>query len=457
MLENITRRQFLEFFGRLIAVAVLPISIGGCSSTSKPPFYEEYPFKETIRNPLQTTDSRIKGACEAYAQIDEIKGAIYDREINWPIIFGTIKNIEEDSQKRPDEDSLMNLDELIMCIKVVQQGYDPGVSIEPPGSLQMGSIPSNQIVRYIPESIKGTQLGKKVFEADRALKGLGFGSDPITGRRVRSRVNNYKTLAELARQDRNLRVGYFGRIWFKPKEVLLKKGEDIILFEKVTIKVESESQYSAPVNFASNLEKNYEKLSKEFPIYRDLLRIGKEVAIGRWLVDENHGLGLEDYKMQSVYSPSKTDTISGVVRETYYANYIKQEVLIGGVIYNVRNHYDYSPSSEDIKLILNTETDQGLPDIKNLVLGARAKETDTNWRCQIGGKEYMVIALPFERKELHFRTLTPSLLPNDTPPWLPNNPPLQSDYLREMYKKMYDKEVKQLRDLFKELNPPSKN
>ena len=376
------------------------------ASTSKIPFYEEYheinpklygidtskiPFSGE-HHPFQKItqaeeDSTIKQVREAYAQIDEIKGAIYDKETNWPIIFGSIKEKEEkeNSQKKLDNQSLMNLDELIMCMKVIQSGEDPGVSIEPPGMTSPlmalpASIPDYQTVRYIPESIKGTQLGKKVFEADRALKGLGFGEDPITHREVSSRIAGYKTLPERARQLAETKEGYFGRIWFKPKEVSLKRGEDIVEFDKITIKVESESPYPTPSQFASHFEKHYAEFSLALPIYRELRRIGKEVAIARWLKERYPRLDLESYRMQPVYTPSKTDTLKGVIRREIEGPYLKVSALIGGVIYDVRNQYEDSFDLENIK---------------NLILNARANKTDIVWNFEIDNKKYIAVALPF--------------------------------------------------------------
>ncbi|MEW6619630.1 MAG: hypothetical protein AB1422_09920 [bacterium] len=83
------------------------------------------------------------------------------------------------------------------------------------------------------------------------------------------------------------------------------------MFDKIVMGVESESKYQAPEEFASFFENNYEEFAKEVPIYKELIRIAKFVAIARWLKDRGYlqNLALADYPIKPIDTPSKTPSI----------------------------------------------------------------------------------------------------------------------------------------------------
>lgn len=352
-------------------------------------FISEYPTHPKTEEANQRLPQlRIQEASKAFAELTDVDGAIWDSDIGWPIIFTEIT--KRDTSLPP-----IDVDDLIMAMKIVNDGQDPGVSIEPPGmgspvpSIMM-SVPDHQNVRYIPDQINGTHLGMRLFEADRMLKALGFGEDPITHQTVRCAVAGFRTLPQLASKSEDLTTGYFGRIWFKPKEVVLIEAGNTILFDRIIMGVESESPYPAPTEFAHHFERNYNQFANEKPIYKELIRIAKFVAIARWLNDRGHlySLALSDYQVQSVNTPSTTSTIQGLVKETYSEMWIQQYVLIGGVILDTRNTY---------KSGANTY-------IKNIPLGSFAKEvvkskpykTTIDWNFQIGGAQYKAVAIPLK-------------------------------------------------------------
>lgn len=337
--------------------------------------YSFHPEAKEVEHELNK--SRFEKARKAYAKLDDINGATYDKETGWPILFAEI--IDKKSNL-----PLMNLDNLVTAIEIVENYDNPGVSIEPPGmgmgNIVYNSIPIHQNVKYIPERIKNTYLGMRLFEADKMLKDLGFGEESVN-------IQGFETLPELARESKNLGVGYFGRIWFKPKEVSLKIDGNTVLFDQIIMGVKSESPYPAPSKFASHLEENYHKFASEKPIYEELLRITKEVAIARWLVENRYVDNLSDYEVQSVPTPKETNTLKGVVRETRTGMYIQQEVLIGGVILDVRNSYE---SSESVYI-----GNVSLGNLKNSILDARPEKTAITWDFSITNKMYRAVALPF--------------------------------------------------------------
>lgn len=326
---------------------------------------------------------RIQEARKAFAELTDIDGAIWDDESGWPIIFAEIT--KKDTSLPPIE-----LDDLIMAMKVVNEGEDPGVSIEPPGMSSLSpstmmSIPEHQNVRYIPDRIKGTHLGVRLFEADRMLKALGFGEDPTTYETVSCSVPGFKTLPQLARQSEGLTTGYFGRIWFRPKEVALVEDGNTIVFDKIVMGVESESPYLAPTEFARHFEKNYHQFANEKPIYKELIRIAKFVAVARWLNDRGrlYNLALSDYQIKSINTPSKTSTIQGLVKEERSGMWIKRYVLIGGVILNTRNTYTSGVSLQNFAV-------EGVK--------ARPYKTAISWNFQIGDAKYKAVAIPLGGK-----------------------------------------------------------
>jgi hypothetical protein len=373
----------------------------------------EYPTHSKIQEVNQLSPQlQIQEAYKAFAKLTNIDGAIWDSDLGRPILFAEVT--EEDTSLPP-----IDLDDLMMAMKIINIGEDPGVSIEPPamGSPSpsvIKSVPEHQSVRYIPDQINGTHLGLRLFEADRMLKALGFGKDPITLETVRCLVPGYKTLPQLAGKSEELTTGYFGRIWFKPKEVVLIEDGNTILFCKILMGVESESPYPAPTEFANHFEKNYNQFANEKPIYKELIRIAKFVAIARWLNDRGHlsSLGLSDYKIKTINTPSKTLTIQGLVKETYSGMWIQQYVLIGGVILNTRNTYleHGHGHGEDTNSNINKHDHAHTSDttdtcINNIPLVSFAKEvvksrpykTAIYWNFQIDSSKYKAVVIPLKK------------------------------------------------------------
>lgn len=327
---------------------------------------------------------RIQEARKELSQLTDIDGVIWDNEIGWPIVFADINKM--DTTLPP-----IDLDDLIGTMIIVFQGLDPGVSIEPPGMDSKFSaimeMPEHQSVRYIPDQIKGTHLGLRLFEADRMLKALGFGKDPLTRQRVTCSVPGFKTLPQLARQSQNLEEGYFGRIWFKPRQVLLIEDGNTILFDRIVMGVLSESKYSAPTEFARHFERNYDQFSRDKLIYKELLRVAKFVAMARWLKDKGRtNLNLSDYRLQAVDTPKKTLTVLGTVKETYEGMWIKQYVLVGGVILDTRNSY----AGGGNRYIKNVP----LNHVAKEILKTRPYKKSVAWGFQIGNAFYKAVAIP---------------------------------------------------------------
>ncbi|MEW6007969.1 MAG: hypothetical protein AB1595_07505 [bacterium] len=113
------------------------------------------------------------------------------------------------------------------------------------------------------------------------------------------------------------------------------------MFDKIVMGVESESKYQAPEEFASFFEENYMEFAKEKPIYKELIRIAKFVAMARWLKDRGYlqNLALADYPIKPIDTPPKTPSIKEMVREIHSGTWTQQYFLIGGVILDTKNTY----------------------------------------------------------------------------------------------------------------------
>lgn len=357
--------------------------------------YPQHPKAEEAKQQLsQLRQQQIQEVRKAFAELRNIDGAILDEETGSLVLFN--ENKEEDNPLSP-----VDLDDLIMAMRVVGRFEDPGVSIEPPSTSTLSylqnliggsKVPEYQTVRYIPEDIKGTHLGLQLFEADRMLKALSFGEDPITHQSVSSSVSGFQKLTYLARKEQGTATGYYGRIWFKPKEVVVKEAGNAIEIDRVVMGVESESKYPTPSEFAQFFEEHYQEIAKEKPIYKELIRIAKYVAVARWLNDNGYldNLDLSDYQVKTVNTPSQTSTIEGLVKEQRKGDYIEQRYLIGGVILDTRNTYN---RGENIY-------------IKNMPLSSFAKEIvkskpnkkATGWNFQVNNSKYKAITIPLKRR-----------------------------------------------------------
>lgn len=329
---------------------------------------------------------RIDEAKKAFATLPDIELIIWDEANSWPI-FAAAES-DRDSSLPP-----MDLDDLVVAFKVIQSGDNPGVSIEPPGMDAGGPGPAMcfeeppyQQVRYIPGWTKGTHFGQRLFEADKMLKALGFGKDPSTHKRVGCSVPGFQTLPRRASRIRNMEAGYFGRIWFKPKEVILQESGNAVKFAKVSMGVESESPYSAPTAFAKHFEKNYNAMAQDKPIYRELLRMAKITGAARWLNDRGHQLNVDNYKCRHVNCPSKTSTIKGLVSESQSGIMVSQLYLMGGVSFETENSYS---SGGNIHF-----DGVSIDDVSSRILKARPYKMSVSWEFDLGDKKYRAVAIP---------------------------------------------------------------
>lgn len=295
--------------------------------------------------------------------VNDIAGATYDPNTGQIILYG------KKNASLPE----MNIDDLIVAVKSVYGGQDPGVSIDPP------VVDGQFSVRYEGDT-EETNFGYVMFEADRVLKTLSMGKDNITEQPVTSNVPGYKNMIQRALESVEFVEGKHSiRMWFTPKEMKVGKSEEeegAMVFQEVSMQVLTESKFKNNVlgdpeaeAFAAHFTKHYDEFAEEFPIFKELLQLGKVVSLVKWIHDNNVPLDLsllENHDVSLVdtpeHTPETTASSSRVVDKRE-----RTTTFTGGVTYHSPNEYTQ---------------DQVTGEISQATINQRPDETDLKWTFQ---------------------------------------------------------------------------
>lgn len=167
-------------------------------------------------------------------------------------------------------------------------------------------------VSFYSEKLWNTHLAYLLFEGDRMLKTLAHGYDIFLSEPVRSQVPGFLTIVEMAAQeppapDRD--TGQYGRIWIELTTVKINTTEqrNVAMFSEVELEIRAESKHEPPTQFAAHLRDNFNAFELEFPIFAEVERAARVVAIARWLVETYPEVArklVEDsYERASVFVP----------------------------------------------------------------------------------------------------------------------------------------------------------
>ncbi|MFA5865985.1 MAG: hypothetical protein WC975_15030 [Phycisphaerae bacterium] len=314
--------------------------------------------REMILNKMPL-DNKWEEINRYMAQFEDIEGARYDEENNRLIIWGPKTETGKSSGIPP-----LLLDDFAVALTVLQNGQNPGVSI---GTIS-GHVPTQEDiervmqtrklpVEYIPESTFGTHLGSVLFEVDRCLKGLSHGEDNLNQQPVRSSVSGYLPVSRRLQRDNSWETGKprpLGLWWFIPDESGLAFEGYTIKFVKYRMRVEYKALTNDPAvaAFGDHLNEHFDEFAREFPPFRELVRLHKLVQVARWY--QESGFPTEDfqksYRRLHIKTPETTrmiqtlansETTPGPYPGSYY---IRQSFLIGGVNLSPRNYYIPAPS-----------------------------------------------------------------------------------------------------------------
>jgi RHS repeat-associated protein len=262
-------------------------------------------------------------------QLQDVTGATYDQSTGQLVILG------KQNVSLPQ----MNLDDLAVAVHSEYGGADPGVSIEPP-------ITNGQMnVRFTGQT-PSTSFGEIMFEADRTLKILTLGEDNVTRQPVNPPVPGYQNILQ-----RRQALGCNGmpstvRMWFQPQQVSLVLSGDgkSMVFDTVSMELLYESKVGdqvvsdpAAAAFAAHFTQHYDDFAQVYPIFVQLKRLAKAVAVIKWIKDNHLPIDLsfiDNHPIAFFSTPTGTPaiTVSGLAAGC-------QISITGGVTYEPPNQY----------------------------------------------------------------------------------------------------------------------
>lgn len=224
-------------------------------------------------------------------RLDEIYGAIFDETTQQIILVG----------RTPIHLPELKLDDLAVAMQSIyglrgNPSQDPGVSIDPEINGQMP-------VRFFGET-RNTAFGKALFDADYTLKMLTIGEYPCY-------VSGFNSLSDrvLRSTDKLPPLSCNSRIWIIPKRIALEKSSDgsAMVFQETKMECLNEMTCNNPslanqamAEFACHFTENYDAISKEYPIFSEMKRLGQITGVVKWLKD--HQIPF-DYSFFQGYNP----------------------------------------------------------------------------------------------------------------------------------------------------------
>jgi hypothetical protein len=360
-----------------------------------------------INDPIKMAKYR-----DAFSQLKDIDGVIWDENKKSLIFIAEEKNSSNKLQPA-------NLDDFIFIMKIIERGDDPGISIEPPGKsifVTIGNFVSNpvkqyvlvpassilpitldtgyhkpgfHVVKYYPKEAYNTHLGNLMFEADYTLKALSSGVDPISSQPVRVNIPEFKSEVQLETEnsDKNsFTPGFYGRIWFTPKESVVTESDNAMIITSIKMGVLSESEYEAPKKFSKFFEDHYMEIANEKPIYQELIRLQKYVAISRWLKERGYSdkMELTNSQINTMDTPYKVPAVRSNVGTQMRGKKEYTRFIEGGIIMDTLNKYE---SGKNVFL-------HSLPfvDLEKKVIQSRPENANI-WTFNVDNVTYIAIAI----------------------------------------------------------------
>lgn len=221
----------------------------------------------------------LDGVARALFEMDDLVGATYDPKRKELILVGAL------SKKIP-----FDPDYWFVALRAAEAGEAPCVSIDP------GPKPEELNVRYCGP-VKDTKLGRVMFEADRLLKNLIFGTDNVTGREVPDIPTDLPS--PLALGDSEMLAlpkdggGVASRFWIQNGEMMLDVTGDgrSVMFAMAEMRVNTEvmTPDAPPVfakrnaKFADYMTSHYDELASRWDVLEELRQAAKAVAVATWL------------------------------------------------------------------------------------------------------------------------------------------------------------------------------
>jgi len=319
-------------------------------------------------------------AAEVLVDINTITGAAFDPVTGQLILIG-----QQDLSLPP-----MSMDDLVVAIRSVYSGEDPGVTMVP---LDPSGGDITQRVEYFGLT-ENTHFGWVMFEADRYLKSMAAGQDTLTGDPLTPDVPGFKSELQLSFEQQTDVPWH--RNWFVPGEIVLAQAADgqTMLFERATIQLESRFIQFQPDGSMTDIEGNslvtdqftafvtehYEEFAAEKPELAELEQLARIVGVVKWLRDNHIPVDLswvDDYEVAYVETPLTTP---GVVAEMSSPDGSYTITSFGGVDLSAENTYAEDDDREAVAL-------------RQQALASRPTDTPATWEFEQGGETYTSVAL----------------------------------------------------------------
>jgi len=324
---------------------------------------------------------------EILVDINTITGATFDPVTGQLILIG-----QQDLNLPP-----MNLDDLVVAIRSVYSGEDPGVTMVP---LDPSGGDITQRVEYFGQT-ENTHFGWVMFEADRYLKSMAAGQDTLTGDPLTPDVPGFMSELELSFEQRTDVPWH--RNWFVPGEIVLSQAADgqTVVFERATIQLESrfiqfqpdgsmiDIEGNSPVTdqFTAFVTEHYKEFAAKKPELAELEQLARIVGVVKWLRDNHIPVDLswlDDYEVAYVETPLTTP---GVIAEMSAPDGSYTITSFGGVDLSTENTY-----AED--------DDRDAATLRQQALASRPADTPATWEFEQGGETYTSVALNLAPSEV---------------------------------------------------------
>jgi len=342
-------------------------------------------FRQETRKRFVPTDKDWQEAWLLYSQLEIIDGAICDPEEGL-IIIG-----------RPGKGRLPPFfyEDLVVALHCSIAGDKVGVTMNriSPARFEQAADPTEYpyeafetSVDFYTKKLWNTHLAYILFEGDRMLKSLSAGFDIFRGEPIRASVPGFATEVEMeAKRPIPKYKGSgrkeYGRIWIELTSVKVNTTEakNVAMFSDVKMEVRAESKHLPPVKFAKHLEDHYSEYAAEFPIFAEVERGARIVAIARWLnqtyPSAAQRIVAESYEPVEVFVPQ-------VIRARWDKTHQSGSMvsgLIGGVVFPNVNKYSVAPKAK----VADTE----LANVPSTVLKARPSPRALAWYVPFGKRQ----------------------------------------------------------------------
>lgn len=185
---------------------------------------------------------------------------------------------------------------------------------------------------YIPDDLRGRSFGAGLYEADVLLKQYAFGVTVDSAGQTHERkssVSALKSVAQLLYEDQNRRPheAQWARYWITVERVPIKRAEDTLYFDDVTMRVRARRQVPDPTSpsglrdidadeqalemrWAKLFTQHYDQIAAESPAFARLKELAKVVALAKWLKQAGVRVDL-DWIMQQLNADT-TKTVDKV-------------------------------------------------------------------------------------------------------------------------------------------------